>query len=369
MRDKLPSKEAVDRLREQYPAGTRIELLSMEDPYSKLRPGDKGSVSDIDSTGTIFVDWDSGSGLGLVYGVDQYRKATEHIQETGAAAIDGAVTDDLADRLKKATEYIISNGAVDTTSGNYIFRVGSIPTDILTPEEFVANMQAIAELAEFYEAVTDVDISDGTIDVNFYLDYCPNYEPWYEELAQFPDDREILDPLTNEPLIRETDSPTEAIQPNEAEQNFAAWLAVTESSRYKWVEDEIYRLNGRGAMYYTGGEDGVYIRISKDGTLEAGSYEGAVPHIGEAMFRPAATRQYDNYSAAFTAAMEAGGKRFLADMFSADIPQPVAGVPGKTASDMRQSVLQRIRDAEKAPKPPRKEKAPDQCKRRNGEER
>ena len=84
MSNRLPSKETVTRLREQYPAGTRVELLAMEDPYSTLRPGDKGSVSFIDDTGTVFVKWDSGSSLGLVYGVDQYKKSTEPIYKTGA---------------------------------------------------------------------------------------------------------------------------------------------------------------------------------------------------------------------------------------------------------------------------------------------
>ena len=33
------------------------------------------------------------------------------------------------------------------------------------------------------------------------------------------------------------------------------WQAVTDSSQYRWVEDRITRLNGRGALYYTGGQD------------------------------------------------------------------------------------------------------------------
>jgi hypothetical protein len=98
-------------------------------------------------------------------------------------------------------------------------------------------------------------------------------------------------------------------------QEFAGWRALTESSRNLWTEDDIYRLNGRGAFYYRGGEDGQYIRIQKDGLLEAGTYEGAIPHIGEAMFRPLVTRQYKNFSEASTAAMELGGKQFLVDMF------------------------------------------------------
>lgn len=32
----FPSKEIVDRLRQQYPKGTRVELVSMNDPYTKL---------------------------------------------------------------------------------------------------------------------------------------------------------------------------------------------------------------------------------------------------------------------------------------------------------------------------------------------
>ncbi len=92
MSNKLPSKETVNRLREEYPAGTRIELISMEDdPYSTLRPGDKGAVSFVDDTGTIHVRWDNGSGLGLVYGVDKYKKNTEPIFETGADAWRDAV--------------------------------------------------------------------------------------------------------------------------------------------------------------------------------------------------------------------------------------------------------------------------------------
>jgi hypothetical protein len=36
---------------------------------------------------------------------------------------------------------------------------------------------------------------------------------------------------------------------------FAAWTAMTEASAHYWTEDEIYRLNGRGTMYYIGGAD------------------------------------------------------------------------------------------------------------------
>lgn len=70
----FPSRETVERLRKQYPSGTRVELVQMNDPYSKLRPGDQGTVDFVDDTGTIFCSWDIGSYLGVVYGEDAVRK-------------------------------------------------------------------------------------------------------------------------------------------------------------------------------------------------------------------------------------------------------------------------------------------------------
>ena len=64
----------LEQLRQQFPKGTRVELISMDDPYTTLKPGDQGAVSMIDSMGTVFVNWDCGSGLGLVFGEDSYRK-------------------------------------------------------------------------------------------------------------------------------------------------------------------------------------------------------------------------------------------------------------------------------------------------------
>lgn len=72
--NKFPSKEMVEKLRREYPIGTRIELVHMDDPYSKLKPGDQGSVSVIDDVGTIFCNWDCGSTLGVVYEEDSIKK-------------------------------------------------------------------------------------------------------------------------------------------------------------------------------------------------------------------------------------------------------------------------------------------------------
>ncbi len=73
----FPRKEIVDRIKKDYPEGTRVELVSMDDPYSKIPEGTRGTVRCVDDTGTIFVNWDNGSGLGIVYGEDSCRKITE----------------------------------------------------------------------------------------------------------------------------------------------------------------------------------------------------------------------------------------------------------------------------------------------------
>lgn len=70
----FPDQKVVERLRQQFPAGSRVELISMSDPYTKLKPGDRGTVEVVDSIGTIFVKWDCGSGLGVAYGEDHIRR-------------------------------------------------------------------------------------------------------------------------------------------------------------------------------------------------------------------------------------------------------------------------------------------------------
>ena len=68
---RFPNKETVERLRREYPAGTRVELVSMNDPWSKLKPGDKGTVLGVDDIGSVMVAWDNGCGLNVVLDEDE----------------------------------------------------------------------------------------------------------------------------------------------------------------------------------------------------------------------------------------------------------------------------------------------------------
>lgn len=73
-KNNFPCRETVEQVRKLYPTGCRVELVTMDDPYSKLTPGDCGTVRMVDDTGTVFVGWDKGESLGIVYGVDRIRK-------------------------------------------------------------------------------------------------------------------------------------------------------------------------------------------------------------------------------------------------------------------------------------------------------
>jgi hypothetical protein len=59
--------------------GKRIELIHTDDPYTKLIPGDRGTVTFVSETPfsdtpiQISVKWDSGSNLMMLWGKDQYK--------------------------------------------------------------------------------------------------------------------------------------------------------------------------------------------------------------------------------------------------------------------------------------------------------
>lgn len=46
----------------------------MNDPFTKLVPGDRGTVMYISDIGTIHVRWECGSCLGVAYGEDVIKK-------------------------------------------------------------------------------------------------------------------------------------------------------------------------------------------------------------------------------------------------------------------------------------------------------
>ena len=67
------TQKEVKRLRQQYPKGTRLKLISMEDPHG-VPEGTVGAVDFIDDAGQIQMKWETGSCLALIPGVDQFQR-------------------------------------------------------------------------------------------------------------------------------------------------------------------------------------------------------------------------------------------------------------------------------------------------------
>lgn len=60
-------------IKEQYPKGTRLECISMEDPWSPIMPGTRGTVEAVDDMGQIHMRWDNGRTLALIPGEDSFK--------------------------------------------------------------------------------------------------------------------------------------------------------------------------------------------------------------------------------------------------------------------------------------------------------
>ena len=69
----LPAKEIVEQIRKEYPIGTRVFLVKMDDPQAPPM-GTCGTVKGIDDTGTLLMKWDTGSSLNVIYGEDIVKK-------------------------------------------------------------------------------------------------------------------------------------------------------------------------------------------------------------------------------------------------------------------------------------------------------
>ena len=63
----------INALKEMYPAGTRIQLDHMDDPFHPVASGTMGTVKFVDDAGTIHISWDSGSSLGLCPDSDSFH--------------------------------------------------------------------------------------------------------------------------------------------------------------------------------------------------------------------------------------------------------------------------------------------------------
>lgn len=68
------SQKEVAELKAKYPAGTRIQIDAMNDPFHPVDPGTKGTVHHVDDAGQLHMEWDNGRSLAVVPGVDSFHK-------------------------------------------------------------------------------------------------------------------------------------------------------------------------------------------------------------------------------------------------------------------------------------------------------
>ena len=73
-KDGTPCRERVDFIKKQYPAGSRIKLHRMEDPWSPVPAGTKGTVVCVDDAGQLHMQWDNDRTMALVPGADSFSR-------------------------------------------------------------------------------------------------------------------------------------------------------------------------------------------------------------------------------------------------------------------------------------------------------
>ena len=71
MSSRLTQRE-IEHNRALYHAGMRVELIRMDDVQAPPA-GTHGTVTMVDDVGDLIVAWDTGGGLKLIPGVDEFR--------------------------------------------------------------------------------------------------------------------------------------------------------------------------------------------------------------------------------------------------------------------------------------------------------
>lgn len=89
----------ANRVKAEYPEGTRILLIEMgDDDPRPIPPNTRGTVDFVDDMGTVHCKFDNGRNLGLVCRADRFRKLTEQeIEEENNAICVEETADDLVE--------------------------------------------------------------------------------------------------------------------------------------------------------------------------------------------------------------------------------------------------------------------------------
>lgn len=144
------------QIKERYPEGCRVKLVYTDDVQAPPK-GTKGTVRMVDDMGTVHVDWDNGSSLGVCLEEDRIQKIKDEkpvvrYRESGASRF----------KDKKEGLFYYELRSADEGNGYSIERhvvcnnIGSMVTDrdILGDAEFITA----EELFLRYEMINDPNL-------------------------------------------------------------------------------------------------------------------------------------------------------------------------------------------------------------------
>lgn len=70
---KFPNEKELEKIRQEYPVGTKVKLIHMDDKQAPPA-GTIGEVVFVDDIGSVHTRWKNGSGLAFIPDVDEVRK-------------------------------------------------------------------------------------------------------------------------------------------------------------------------------------------------------------------------------------------------------------------------------------------------------
>ena len=66
----LPTRAQVETIRKQYPVGTKVRMIRMEEDRNPILPGTVGTVAYVDDAGSVHMKWENGRTLAFIPGED-----------------------------------------------------------------------------------------------------------------------------------------------------------------------------------------------------------------------------------------------------------------------------------------------------------
>ena len=126
---RYPGREIIEKLKQEYPIGTRVILRKMDD-WQAPPIGTKGTVQGVDDAASLLVKWDNGCGLNVVYGVDELE-----ILDSVTTVCYGE--EKLWDCRKEAKDFFLE--ALKATEGSERERYATIYTKLILGKNYCTD--------------------------------------------------------------------------------------------------------------------------------------------------------------------------------------------------------------------------------------